>query len=693
MPLPVLRRSNSQRTREHRRIHNKYSLGLQLLCVSIVCISALLTIYELSSAWNPGVGDGSRQMVDLARARSVQWSSLHANHLRFQGSEEGNHLKVARVEATEASESEVGSDAGPVLFSENTPSRSSDSSTFGQRLVRFLAPWISSAKDVKLTLQVPVQIDNNEVDRGCKIDDTASPPGSEIPRVFSKCWKSPNRCGTVEEMGSIAAGNTRAASLRIREMIKTWMLGHGAEVVRNLPGSEFCERKFVMGLASEDGFGNNMYKVLSAAGLALMLNRSLIIGERGANTPSYIGDPNNLVFPFGDYLLYSNQSFNMQEVKHLWTLHDCGGKHKRPMTMRVDDIEHGPGRSKSLCDDWTTNPNTVLWFKGTMDTVGLQFLLKNQNAAMRSAAAAVLGNPAFPSSRPNTFGELLREFVTPSPDIQAAVEWALKGGSVPDFAVHLRLRHNRSLEAPTAASDCLLHILQGMEEMPRKKQRVVIISDTPEVFNDINQQLGETMELIRFDYKEYLNTFKNLSAVMSLHYGQPPRSKLRDWGEMPRWVSLVDFFLAARAKVAVISAASERICTTYAQLVGSLAAASTLSEDPNALPPCALFSSFHPDLVAQGLMKQSGWGHAWRTFGGRLGCKNQAAQCARTPLLPYAWWDAPWQSPIKRDIYIMRGMGIEVDEVGTISEETLDRFCESHERLKPTVYNSKLPAF
>jgi hypothetical protein len=157
----------------------------------------------------------------------------------------------------------------------------------------------------------------------------------------------------------------------------------------------------------------------------------------------------------------------MQEVKHLWALHDCGGKHKRPMTMRVDDIEHGPGRSKSLCDDWTTNPNTVLWFKGTMDTVGLQFLLKNQNAAMRSAAAAVLGNPAFPSSRPNTFGELLRAFVTPSPDIQAAVEWALQGGSEPDFAVHLRLRHNRSLEAPTAASNCLVHIFQGMQQMPR----------------------------------------------------------------------------------------------------------------------------------------------------------------------------------------------------------------------------------
>ena len=53
----------------------------------------------------------------------------------------------------------------------------------------------------------------------------------------------------------------------------------------------------------------------------------------------------------------------------------------------------------------------------------------------------------------------------------------------------------------------------------RKKPRVVIISDTPEVFTDMSQQLLEHMELIRFDYKEYLNTQKGLSAVMNLHYG------------------------------------------------------------------------------------------------------------------------------------------------------------------------------
>lgn len=269
MPLPVLRRSSSQRTREHRRVHKKYTLGLLLLCLSVVCVSAVLTIYELSNEWNVGVGDGSYQLVNLAKARSVQLFSLHPNHLQFQGFD-SSQPKVERVAVTEAAQS---ANAGLALFSENALSRTSDSLTFDQRLLGFFAPWVSS--EVKLPLEVPVQTDSSKVDTDCNIDEAASP---SITRVFSKCWKPSMQCGTAEEMGAVAAGNTSAASLRIREMIKTWMHVHGAEVVRNLSGSEFCKRRFVMGLASEDGFGNNMYKVLSAAGLGLMLNRSLIIG-------------------------------------------------------------------------------------------------------------------------------------------------------------------------------------------------------------------------------------------------------------------------------------------------------------------------------------------------------------------------------------------------------------------------------
>lgn len=53
----------------------------------------------------------------------------------------------------------------------------------------------------------------------------------------------------------------------------------GASTVRNLPPMHFCSRGFVLGKASEAGFGNEMYKILTAASLSIMLNRSLIIGQ------------------------------------------------------------------------------------------------------------------------------------------------------------------------------------------------------------------------------------------------------------------------------------------------------------------------------------------------------------------------------------------------------------------------------
>ena len=51
---------------------------------------------------------------------------------------------------------------------------------------------------------------------------------------------------------------------------------------------------------------------------------------------------------------------------------------------------------------------------------------------------------------------------------------------------------------------------------------------------------------------------------------------MKDWGPSPRWVAFVDFFLASRAKRAVISGAHRRVGTTYAQLIAALAAAHNL---------------------------------------------------------------------------------------------------------------------
>lgn len=52
--------------------------------------------------------------------------------------------------------------------------------------------------------------------------------------------------------------------------------------------------------------------------------------------------------------------------------------------------------------------------------------------------------------------------------------------------------------------------------------------------------------------------------------------RVRDWGPAPRWVAFVDFFLASRARYAVVSGAHRRVGTTYAQLIAALAAANNL---------------------------------------------------------------------------------------------------------------------
>lgn len=79
------------------------------------------------------------------------------------------------------------------------------------------------------------------------------------------------------------------------------------------------------------------------------------------------------------------------------------------------------------------------------------------------------------------------------------------------------------------------------------------------------------MQVLHFDYKLFR---KNNSLEVSRSHALGFRVK--DWGPAPRWVAFVDFFLASRAKYAVISGANRRVGTTYAQLIAALAAAHNL---------------------------------------------------------------------------------------------------------------------
>ncbi|KAI5063071.1 hypothetical protein GOP47_0021618 [Adiantum capillus-veneris] len=487
---------------------------------------------------------------------------------------------------------------------------------------------------------------------------------------------SPSKsCATVEEMGRVAVSSYADSTLRVRKRIKAYFRQNGASHVRELPAKEFCQRGFVFGRAAEDGLGNDIYKILTAAGLSIMLNRSLIVAEHGSANPAYFGLAGHVRLPFGDYLRYSNETFSLSEVKRLWVKHDCAGEYQRPLTMIVDDFQR-PTRTKVFCEDWAKWRHPIIWFKGTTDSNGLQFFLKNQHRIMRELALVLFGDPSKPSSRPNVFGELFKAFISPMPVIEEAVNWALQGRPDPDVAVHMRMLNSRSRAALYAVCSCIRTVLKDLSQSNLFPQ-VVIVSDTPLVIKHIKGQLEGFAQVSHFDYKFFMDSHHNLSKVMTGNYFQPPEKRVKDWGAMPRWVAIVDMFLAARAKVAVISGANRRVGTTYAQLLASLAAATRTVDKTQGAIPFKFYSSFQTSLLAEGLAGQRGWGHVWRRFAGHLSCKNQSGQCAETPLLPYAWWDGPWQSPAPRDVQRMLAYGIRLSEAGHVEEASLPKTCMS----------------
>ncbi|KAG0485818.1 hypothetical protein HPP92_009897 [Vanilla planifolia] len=155
-------------------------------------------------------------------------------------------------------------------------------------------------------------------------------------------------CATVEGMGKVFAVGSEKEIPKIKNVILRHFNSHGAARIRGLPPDEFCHEGFVLGKASEAGFGNEMYKILTAAALSIMLNRSLIIGQ----TRGY--------YPFGDFVSYTNYSFSLKEVKHLWRKHDCAGKYGRSLQIRFDNFEH-PAETNVLCSDWRLWKQPIIW--------------------------------------------------------------------------------------------------------------------------------------------------------------------------------------------------------------------------------------------------------------------------------------------------------------------------------------------
>ncbi|KAL2240669.1 uncharacterized protein LOC105177458 [Sesamum indicum] len=471
------------------------------------------------------------------------------------------------------------------------------------------------------------------------------------------------KCATVEEMGEIFRRGYLEESLRVRRIIHNHFAINGASRVRELHPEEFCNHGFVIGKASEAGLGNELYKILTAAALSVMLNRSLIIAQTRGR------------YPFGEFISYSNISFTMKEVKHLWRQNHCLTKYGRHLIMRIDDFQR-PTRTDVLCSNWREWEQPIIWFQNTTDAVAAQFFLKNIHPEMREAASVLFGRPENLQYRANVFGELMRILISPSRNVEWAVNWALSGGKDPDIALHMRMMMNRSVKAKQAALDCVRRAVNNLPLI--SKPKVVLVSDTPSMVKDITPSLEEFAEVVHFDYNHFEgNISSSRTKSNSLNF------RVQDWGPAPRWVAFVDFFLASRAKHAVISGAHRRVGTTYAQLIAALAAAYRLEENASSNSSITFLSSFQSNLLSEGLKDQGGWGHLWNRFAGPLSCHSQPKQCALAPILPPAWWDGLWQSPISRDIEKMEAYGIKLSGFGTFDESQLNHFCRS--RKKPVV--------
>ncbi|KAK7315859.1 hypothetical protein VNO77_34441 [Canavalia gladiata] len=469
-------------------------------------------------------------------------------------------------------------------------------------------------------------------------------------------------CATVEEMGKDFKRGVGKESLRVRRIIRNHFVANGASRVRDLPPEQFCSHGFVLGKTAEAGFGNEMYKVLTAAALSVMLNRSLIIGQTRGK------------YPFGDYISYSNFTFTMKEIKHLWRHKGCESKYGRKLVMRIDNFEI-PVQTNVLCSNWKKWKQPIIWFQGTTDSMAAQFFLKNTHSQMRIAALDLFGDPQVLGLRPNVFGELMRVLISPSEGVEAAVNWVIGGGGNPDISLHMRMLMNRSVRAIQAALRCLRKAIRSQRIMS-SRPKVVLVSDTPALVRSIKSNVSEFAEVLHFDYEKFEGSiFKGL-----------PKSdfRKRDWGAAPRWVAFVDFFLASRARYAAISGAHRRVGTTYAQLIAALAAAYNLGDNSSG-SRFLFLSSFQSNLLNDGLKNQIGWGHVWNRYAGPLSCHNQGNQCAFTPVLPSAWWDGLWQSPIPRDINRLASYGIRLSRLGTFDNNSLKNHCKKRKNFVRTI--------
>ncbi|KAF3594183.1 hypothetical protein DY000_02025384, partial [Brassica cretica] len=271
-------------------------------------------------------------------------------------------------------------------------------------------------------------------------------------------------CATVEEMGSEFDGGFVDQSLRVRDVIRRHFHLNGAAAVRELAPEQFCRHGYVLGKTAEAGFGNEMYKILTSGALSIILNRSLIIGQTrhilvlsqsffSAFLRTVLQVSEQGKYPFGDYIAYSNDTFTLTEVKHLWRQKGCVKKYGRRLVMRLDDFEK-PAKSNVLCSNWKKWEEAIIWFQGTTDAVASQFFLKNVHPEMRAAAVELFGEQGSSTPRANVFGELMMSLISPTKDVKDAVDWVLRETGDPDISLHMRMLMSKYVITHFSISVC-----------------------------------------------------------------------------------------------------------------------------------------------------------------------------------------------------------------------------------------------
>lgn len=67
------------------------------------------------------------------------------------------------------------------------------------------------------------------------------------------------------------------------------------------------------------------------------------------------------LYPFEEYISYTNNSFTLEEVKHLWRKNRCAKNYGKALKIRVDNFE-SPTETNVLCSDWTSWKQPIIWY-------------------------------------------------------------------------------------------------------------------------------------------------------------------------------------------------------------------------------------------------------------------------------------------------------------------------------------------